>query len=1040
MSPKGSARQSSLLLFGFLVVIGLQAKAATSKSASGAEGNHPEDWLEWFWETSHWPISIFILILIILAIIYLVPLIAPRELVINFQDLRTALQAGDQKNKDIRDQAITELFMSDLRKVFSIHELAINYFEQRFRNQDISSSYSCADMTSIWSQIDITAITIQDPSQLALASRIFHEDLGEITTGTGSVSANIPISAVTNFFRSRKKDNILIKGSVQDQGNSLLLVAQILQGLNSWAWTLTPQSTPHTGTSKNLPHLIKDLSYHVANRIIGQRSQLIDVLPGDHFQEYTELLGQFVAYLQSDTHQKSGFTNETTSINDESYGKLRTAMDRFKNKEPFDLRTYYMTYIMGLLAISRDNYQDAFRYLSHSDKTEPFVVRAIVSAGLKQNKLNWAKEIFENPSLNRKRLKRVSKLDRVRAERLSIMLANVNSTLGFVIEQEWNNRKKKEIKKALGIRTHQRRQRSDIHFYSYQQINENMILEDIEGVHLEDAERAHHKASLYDPENPLFLSNRAEVLMKLADHQQPKEMHSELRLHYRTQAKYLLLQACEKSKHPNIKYSHLRSGHFALSRGDLKQAERCYRQALECDPSFIVAARNLASIYSMCGDYDKAIAVCDEALGIVGQKGSYYFTSKEMHGWIHNSRGWAYFLKARNRRHELDRQARARNQHSSNHPCEWKDTECESWLKTAEANLHRSYNLLKSSDAHTVPAFNLYLLYIESAFLGTLRSHDLSKAESILRDLSLDDPLWLIYSTVVRSSVSFKYLFDSLWRMHELVPTEYFGILGDILLILAYIQEFSISSSKMRKNILLQLMLPGQGSRRHPVGDEDQIKSEQSEGELLPAVQARLNKAVKIVEGLLPTCFLGVLYLWWNKQERAVECWQTRVSELESYFKRHNDIGTHTSTALNYSLWKYLYLGFICIFEKHRAYQQMSLLQNTHLSDALVQVKKTFGTYTNSTEVNLSTERDPRVTSSYKYACNVLQEVLDLYEIMRQRGPNVIGQLEKKHLDDLFQPIVELRNQIIPDWKQSPFRAFSRSLQIAKQRKAYSES
>jgi tetratricopeptide (TPR) repeat protein len=270
---------------------------------------------------------------------------------------------------------------------------------------------------------------------------------------------------------------------------------------------------------------------------------------------------------------------------------------------------------------------------------------------------------------------------------------------------------------------------------------------------LEDAERAHHRASMYDPKNPLFLSNRAEVLMKLADHQQPKDMFLEVRLHYRLLAQQLLRQACSETKHQNIKYAYLRNGHYLLSRGDLREAEHYYGKALHHDASFVVAARNLASVYSIIGDYDKAIKVCDDALGLLGQNGGHLYTSKVMHGWIHNSRGWAYLLKARQRRFDLKRAFTDPHAQQAEFQTVWKDRECESWLKAAEVELQEAIKVLKHFNHHFVPAFNLYLTYVEEEFLGVFSASDYPTVLELTKDLMEhnESPMAEIYSSILHS-------------------------------------------------------------------------------------------------------------------------------------------------------------------------------------------------------------------------------------------------------------------------------------------------
>ncbi len=61
----------STLRFGLLVVgglfmaISLQAQAAQLPIIAAEDSSFPDQWLEWFWETTHWPITVIILLLAI---------------------------------------------------------------------------------------------------------------------------------------------------------------------------------------------------------------------------------------------------------------------------------------------------------------------------------------------------------------------------------------------------------------------------------------------------------------------------------------------------------------------------------------------------------------------------------------------------------------------------------------------------------------------------------------------------------------------------------------------------------------------------------------------------------------------------------------------------------------------------------------------------------------------------------------------------------------------------------------------------------------
>jgi tetratricopeptide (TPR) repeat protein len=921
-----SAYHFRFFLFGYLLMVWMPIEGSLAKDNSVAQGSVPTTWNQWLWESSHWPATVVLFIAILYIIIEIIKVSHPREMVIHFQDLRVDADSSDQTQKAIKDQAITELFAAELRRVFSIHELAIDYCQQYFRDQDVVNSHTCADMTNIWSQIDIRAITIQDPKQIALTSNIFRDDLGEIRTETGPITTNIPISAVSNFFRSRRKDNIFISGSVQDKRNSFVVVAQILQGVHSWAWIVHPDDNLKTARLKMLPELIEDLACHVANRIMGQQSQLIDVLPGDHFRLYTRLLSDFVDYLQvaTDSQHSSGIIRDTPEEKCKEYDKLKQDLDEFIRKEPFDLRTYYLTYVMSLLAIRKNKRVDALQYLSHAAKIEPLVMTAIKKTGLRRRTLHWLKEVSLDLVFQFKHKRQTSKLDRIRAERLQNILPNVNSTLGFIIEQSCPLIKRERTLSGRAYKKPQEEVQQSLQREPNINIDQDKADNIIDELDLEDAERA------------LFLSNRAEILMKLADQQQPKDMLLELRLYYRLQSQELLKKACTKTSHQNIKYAYLRSGHFALSRGDLEEAIDYYDKAWVSDPSFVVAARNLASIYSMSGEYDKAIAVCDEALGIIGHNGKHLYIPKVMHAWIHNSKGYAYLLKAKQRRKGLDKAISNRLNYHSEYQPEWKDRECESWLKASRIELLESQRLLQSLNVQTIPTFNLFLNALESELLGTLSLDDLKEITTEAEPLTHEqDVIRQIYTQIFQTPEKFKESFEAHWKQHDLVPLEYFGFLGDLLLVQDYFEEKPLAINRNQHQLLLELLMK--------ITDTPQNLQCMEKEDL----KSRISKDMEIIEDLLPTCFVGLFYLWREEKERAVACWRRRLKTLEQYSLHTYDFGTQTAVALNHALWAYLYLGFICIFDTKQSDGEAYLHDTTRLSAALHRFERVFNALLN---------------------------------------------------------------------------------------------
>lgn len=992
---------------------------ANGASAEGNPSNHPESWIEWFWASSHWVVTILLLGIIFTLVLQYIRLRNPREMIISLQDLRSKKNNSDPNEQTIKNQAVTEIFAAELRRVFNIHELAIDYCTQYFRDQDIASSNTCADITNIWSRIDIQAITSQDFSKLQLTTNIFQHDLGEIKTQTGPVSANIPIAVLTDFFRKRDKKNIFITGSVQEKGKAFMVVLQLLKGHHAWAWVLDDPTSKDTEGHDSLPDVIRDGARRVANRIVGQDSILIDALPGNHFLRYTELLSDFISYLQSDLEA----AKERGRIKKENgYLQLKKDLACFIEDEEDDLRTYYLAYIMGLLAIREKEYKDALFYLDHANRIEQFVVSTIIAAGLEPKNVKWSREIYHGHSRPGGQNRKVSSLDKMRAKKLIVMLPNVNSTLGFVIERVWLDTpsenqflasKQNQSDKICQALTESARK---------QAWNPDQQSARIRTLGLEDAERAHHRASLYDPKNPLFLSNRAEILMKLADHQQPKDQCLELRLHFRRLSQRLLRQACTFRQHPSVKYAYLRNGHHALSRGDLVLSVNSYKAALAVDPSFIVAARNLASGYTIMGHYDKAIKVCDDALGLLGQNGSQLYIPKIMHGWIHNCKGWAYFLKARERRLHLQRQRWMGQDSGSRVPI--KDPECHLWLHYSQSELVEARNILMPFDSHAVPTFNLVLNGIEREFLGRITQEQSESVKSECRTLQMlrrKNIIAMIYAEIMNQKTGFDSLIEKLWERNELIPLEYFGILRDIQIVIDYLKEQSHSASAMNRQSVLQYLAQSHSDAQSSLktieekGGYQRIHrhiSENSETKNDELAQS-LGQAVKKIESVLPSCFLGLLYLWYKDRELAIRCWKNRRDELQKQNQPIQDSDRHTATGLNHALWTYLYLGLLKILGEERLEKGESLTLDHQLKGAQDQMKRMMREYTYPRFVLRERKKDPKTTSVVKYVCNLLEEANDIAAVMESMGTDILSRNEKVLLKELFQPVLSLRQQVI---------------------------
>ena len=249
-------------------------------------------------------------------------------------------------------------------------------------------SPTCADVTSLWSQVEIKSILYEEPSRLAVGSSPFNEAVGQITTTAGPVVAQFNLASLGRFIQSRRADNIFIDGSVQRHDNQTHVVAKLGHGKQAWAWD-------HHQQKETLVQVIDDLAYHAANRIMGQTSQLIDVLPGAHFKTYTHLLSSFITYLQASSPieinrkgseaAKRPWPRQESKPSDDGSGstysdKVKTlidALEQFRVAEPTDVRTYYMLYIMGIIAISNRQYDKAKEWLEHASKIETSVAVSI---------------------------------------------------------------------------------------------------------------------------------------------------------------------------------------------------------------------------------------------------------------------------------------------------------------------------------------------------------------------------------------------------------------------------------------------------------------------------------------------------------------------------------------------------------------------------------------------------------------------------------------------------------------------------------------
>jgi len=799
-------------------------------------------------------------------------------------------------------------------------------------------------MTSIWSQVEIKSIFFEEPSRLAIGSSPFNEDLGQISTQAGPIAASFSLKGLLQLLQSRKTDNLFISGSLQDHGDGLRIVSQLSYGKKSWAWDIDRfEVERYLHKRFTVPNLVTQLAYHVTNRVMGQTSQLIDALPGDHFQKYTELLSKFVDYIQTESPMHDQTISDLGLIsNQKSFSLLCAALKAFVSLEPADVRSYYMLYVVGIIAISRREYGRAKKLLLQANAIEPSVLVSILQTGIPLRRLKWKGTIYRQLKTSYSVTNRLSQADRLRAAELAKGLANVNAALGFVIEQQSGGKP----------------------------LTEDRFLE--RRLDLEAAENAYKRAFEYKADDPLFLSNQAEVKLRMSDLLQPKDSFLERRLRLRAEAEQLLKKACSMRRSKNVKYAWLRLGNYYVGSEDLIQAIVSFKKAWSLDKSFLVAARNLANVYSMVHDYDLAILTCQKALLEIGSNRSHFLNSQQIHGWIHNCRGWAYLRKARRRR--LITAASS-------------DRECESWLQMAENNFEESIHLLSGTKGQpAIPMMNKLFVKLEKNFFKNPPEEfhfldELTNVFDINSELVNSDSeeaqdtndFVSLYSKIFRIDPdSFKRLFDHHWSNHTFLPSEYLGFLEDLFMLLEYVE-----------------LTPKTGSAA-------------KELQYLDKLTVCLRAAINSVSGYLSSCVLGVNLLWYLRFEQSVRCWDKRFKDLccqdneatvlllGSPPESVEDVTTYT---LNQELWCYLYSSLSSSFSN-----QTPVAKNAFPS--FDQVLK----------------QDMRSSRTRRYAFDLLREAKSIGEILTRRSPlDIHNTLQKKdpseikklkaNLRLLFQPV-----------------------------------
>lgn len=517
-----------------------------------------------------------------------------------------------------------------------------------------------------------------------------------------------------------------------------------------------------------------------------------------------------------------------------------------------------MLYIVGIIAIGRQRFGLAREYLTTAKAIEPSVIATVLRAGVSLKKLKWNQGLLQGfPSLLDS-FGKVSRSDRIRAVELARGLANVNAALGFTLEQSL-----------------QSEQNTDL-------LTTRLILE--------DAASAYERAFEYKSDDPLFLSNQAEVKLRLSDALQPKDSYLDLRLRLRTEAQRLLEKACRIGRCDHQKFAWLRMGHYKLRRGDLIQAASFYQRAWDADPSFLVAARNLATTYAMRGDNDRAIEICDKALQQVGVNRSPNLTTQQIHAWIHNSRGWAYLRKAIHiRKSEVKS------------PLQLADAR--TWLQLAKNNFESAIRLMdmrsdkKSLEQKTIPTLNLLFTSWEESLLidGILDDNIINNLKNSLVAVQDGGGFAKLYMSILPpNQKEFGLLLEKQWINHSYVPSEYLGLIADLQMLNDYVM--------IRKDV-----------------------APSSEIADLDIVTENIANALEYFNQNLPSCFLGLHYLWSGHPERAVHCWRQRLEKLakppgeicaNSASLNVSEVSEISSAALNMELWSYLYQGLVDLFAR----------------------------------------------------------------------------------------------------------------------------
>lgn len=899
------------------------------------------------------------------------------------RDLRKRSLELDKDSKVLLDQTITELLAVELRHIFNIHDLAYQYIRDHFRSEEIANSQTCADMTRLRTQIDAKKFLMEDTSRQASP---FHEDLGQITTQAGPINAAIPVASFLRFIKLNP--NIIVQGSVQQsQGDEVMVIAQLFKGKDSWSWKLPSDHDDQTDQQQrqDYRHSVTNLAYHMANRIMGQSSKLIRSLPGRDFKKYTQFLESMISYLQAGSKEAD-------------YNKLRRLHEEFSYKQPTDIRTYYMNYIMALIAIKRSepqgnaatahddmpniNLNKAYQYLMDAVKAEPMIVTSILNIftsfpGDWKQELNWKPDVIQQlcTELGIEQTtfppRFTSFTEQDKAVQLANKLGNVSAALAYVLEK---------------LPEHKR-------------LNSNPVGTATDRVcdRLEEAIGYYQRASSYDRKDPLYVANQAEAELKLSDHLLPNDSFLVQRLTHRTHVRQLLNDACreERKEHKNYKYALLRNGNFHYYLGDFIRAEECFLKALQLDSTFFVASRNLASVYSARNLFIKALDQCDGPLDDVSTETEHTLLSQSLHGWIHNSRGWAYLQLAT--RHRASMQVAAQTISVQ---------ECQSWLDAAKSDFFEAFRILKKQHAHTIPVINLFLLALEQ-FFAQIEEHgtdfcpasdDLNLKNWLVRNLNCLPPtntFTKLYNAIADRPEEFLRLFQTCWNNHELVSSEYYGVINDLLLLKAYLKKYK---TKARRLTTVQRSYLSELYRAF-------IRTDEAGGvdDELNRLESNLTQALRKLSDFVPPCYYGIHFLWNGQEHVALNCWALRCVQIDKkYFSIHWQSIKSSGfpfTVLNHALYRYVYFVLISVFSSVDHYR--SQVTEEKIEDRRLECQRIFALLDDYLQAPSSGD-DPFLKERLRgYRRELLDELDAILTVLIERGPDCVTAWRKTQLEQV---------------------------------------